>query len=645
MYRNRFDGVSKCLEVSNLEDFENLNSNLLFVFEKITSDKDLAENFSKFKTGDELYNFCLKIKDGYSREEWEEFIEILYILICDEKNVKITLSDDLNQVSGGNTLDNIKKKFLAGTLAALSLMSATGTINPKVLAAESGVSSTSYSRSKNMKRLKRIALGLGTAIVTAAIGAYLYKKFEPTIKVKLRSYGLGNGNDNNKNSQDEGKSGSTQQVTPGNESSQSAAGTPVAESGTSETQSTKKLKKDLSSSKGSSKSGGTQQVTPGNESSQSAAGTPVAESGTSETQSTKKLKKDLSSSKGSSKSGGTQQVTPGNESSQSAAGTPVAESGTSETQAADKTDSAKPDSQHKEQVSKVPLSLLYKNGRPNGLFNLGNSCYLNALMQLLVRGDLFNGLSKAKANGAKLSPQANACLTIKEAITGTRKVSRSELDNAARTLGYRSSQEDVGEVAPLIIGPVFEEAGVSYRVISNPVQLIDSDGQGVTMDDILKRGGDGDRAKKIAAVRKLKPEYENLSDEDAANRFSELPLSKDWECGSELQVTPVNGYFVVNANRTAKDGGKNNIRVNTDLPGYEFCAAIVHRGKSIEGGHYAVFVKDENGDGWNLCNDMDVRRVSFEQVKNGVCYRFQRPIPGVERDGVMYLYRELEEKA
>ena len=57
MYRNRFDGVSKYLEVSNLEDFENLNSNLLFVFEKITSDKDLAENFSKCKTGDELYNF------------------------------------------------------------------------------------------------------------------------------------------------------------------------------------------------------------------------------------------------------------------------------------------------------------------------------------------------------------------------------------------------------------------------------------------------------------------------------------------------------------------------------------------------------------------------------------------------------------
>ena len=64
MYRNRFDGVSKCLEVSNLEDFENLNSNLLFVFEKITNDKDLAEDFSKCKTGDELYNFCLKMKDG-----------------------------------------------------------------------------------------------------------------------------------------------------------------------------------------------------------------------------------------------------------------------------------------------------------------------------------------------------------------------------------------------------------------------------------------------------------------------------------------------------------------------------------------------------------------------------------------------------
>lgn len=160
-----------------LEILEKLNPNLLLVFEKITSDKNLSEDFSKCKTGDELYEFCLKIKDGYSREEWEEFIKILYLLTCKEKNIKMLLNDDLSQVGGGTMFNNVKKKLLSGTLAVLSIMPAASTFTPKALAAEPAVSSSvSSSNSRNLQRLKRIILGVGATVVVTAIGVYLYKK-------------------------------------------------------------------------------------------------------------------------------------------------------------------------------------------------------------------------------------------------------------------------------------------------------------------------------------------------------------------------------------------------------------------------------------------------------------------------------------
>lgn len=627
MYRNRFDGVSKCLEVSNLEDFENLNSNLLFVFEKITSDKDLAENFSKCKTGDELYNFCLKIKDGYSREEWEEFIEILYILTCDEKNVKVALSNDLDQISGGIMSDKMKKKFLAGTLAVLSFMPATSTFNPEVSAAESGVLSTSTSKvsavrskissifssnSKNVKRLKKIILGVEIAVVTVAIGVYLYKKMGPTIKSKFGQYDLKNGD--GKGSQDDGETGGDQEAVLESELDQSTAGAPGVQNGASAAKSAKKLKEDVSDSQGSSKSSGTQQV--------------VLES----------------------------------ESGQNTAEAPAAQLEVSATQTVGETDDVQPNPPSEDQVptaAKAPLasSLPDENAPPNGLPNFGHSCYLNALTQLLVRADLFNELSKAKANGAKLSPQANACLTIKEAITGTREVSRSELYKAACDLGYRDGgrQEDIGEIIMTRINSVFEEAGMQ-PVISNPVNLPNLSGRYFTMKDILEHGGGVDVTKQRDEVRKL---YGNLSDKDAGKMIEQLPLLINWKCSSRLNINPLNGYFAVSINRITDtkvpivanvDGlqssvgevsipGKSYIPVDYDLPGYECLGVAVHIGDTINSGHYAAYIK--KGSNWYLCDDRNVKPVSYNQVQNGVYCDDGRFIPGANQSGVLCIYRQL----
>ena len=274
----------------------------------------------------------------------------------------MALSNDLDQISGGIMSDKMKKKFLAGTLAVLSLMPATSTFNPEVLAAESGVLSTSTSKvsavrskissifssnSKNVKRLKKIILGVEIAVVTVAIGVYLYKKMGPTIKSKFGQYDLKNGD--GKGSQDDGETGGDQEA--------------VLES----------------------------------ESSQNTAGAPGVQNGASAAKPAKKLKEDVSDSQDASKSDGTKHMTPGSGSGQSTAEAPAVQPKVSATQTVGETDDVQPNSPSEDQVptaAKAPLasSLPDENAPPNGLPNFGHSCYLNALTQLFARAGFFDGL-------------------------------------------------------------------------------------------------------------------------------------------------------------------------------------------------------------------------------------------------------------
>ena len=592
-----------------------------------------------------------------------------------KKNVKVALSNDLDQISGGIMSDKMKKKFLAGTLAVLSFMPATSTFNPEVSAAESGVLSTSTSKvsavrskissifssnSKNVKRLKKIILGVEIAVVTVAIGVYLYKKMGPTIKSKFGQYDLKNGD--GKGSQDDGETGGDQEAVLESELDQSTAGAPGVQNGASAAKPAKKLKEDVSDSQDASKSDGTKHMTPGSGSDQSTVGASAAQPEVSAIQSGEKLKKDVSSSKDIDKSGGTKHMTPGSGSDQSTAEAPAAQLEVSATQTVGETDDVQPNPPSEDRVptaAKAPLasSLPDENAPPNGLPNFGHSCYLNALTQLLVRADLFNELSKAKANGAKLSPQANACLTIKEAITGTREVSRSELYKAACDLGYRDGgrQEDIGEIIMTRINSVFEEAGMQ-PVISNPVNLPNLSGRYFTMKDILEHGGGVDVTKQRDEVRKL---YGNLSDKDAGKMIEQLPLLINWKCSSRLNINPLNGYFAVSINRITDtkvpivanvDGlqssvgevsipGKSYIPVDYDLPGYECLGVAVHIGDTINSGHYVAYIK--RGSNWYLCDDRNVKPVSYNQVQNGVYCDDGRFIPGANQSGVLCIYRQL----
>lgn len=164
----------------NAEEF---NDNLFFVFEKLLMDKEIAEEFAKCKTEDELYNFCLEIKGGYTKEEWKKFAEIVYGLTIDKENDKILLDNDLEKIGGGNMANNIGKKALSGTLAALTAatMLQIGSVNA-LAASSSSKPSTSVSQKSSSSKWRRIIkgvlIGAGVAAVAAALGYGVYRFVE-----------------------------------------------------------------------------------------------------------------------------------------------------------------------------------------------------------------------------------------------------------------------------------------------------------------------------------------------------------------------------------------------------------------------------------------------------------------------------------
>lgn len=182
MYRDRLDRliISGGVFMNNVEEF---NDNLFFVFEKLLMDKELAEKFAECKTEDELYNFCLKIKGGYTKEEWEKFAEIIYKLTINKENDKILLDNDLEEIGGGSMTNNIGKKALSGTLAALTAATVlqVGSVGASA-ASSSPKPKTSVSQRSSSPRWKKIIrgvlIGAGVAAVAAALGYGVYRFIE-----------------------------------------------------------------------------------------------------------------------------------------------------------------------------------------------------------------------------------------------------------------------------------------------------------------------------------------------------------------------------------------------------------------------------------------------------------------------------------
>lgn len=98
-----------------------MNNNIEKLIDKILNNYNCCKKLAELSSMEEVYNYCLSIQDGYTIEEFEEFLENINIdehKIFEDKDGDI----DLKNVSGGVSSDKYVK-VLAYSLALLTMAS------------------------------------------------------------------------------------------------------------------------------------------------------------------------------------------------------------------------------------------------------------------------------------------------------------------------------------------------------------------------------------------------------------------------------------------------------------------------------------------------------------------------------------------
>ena len=102
------------------------NKNINILLEKVLSNEEMCQKFAEMDSLEDIYDFCVSIQDGYSKEEFAEYFDELLSMLPEEYYAKVSsatkLSDDeIENVAGGTKGD--VKRFIAASLAALTTMS------------------------------------------------------------------------------------------------------------------------------------------------------------------------------------------------------------------------------------------------------------------------------------------------------------------------------------------------------------------------------------------------------------------------------------------------------------------------------------------------------------------------------------------
>lgn len=180
------------------------NENLSILIQKLFLDKELAEKFSKCKTLDEFYDFCIGIQKGYTKEELKDTLDMLGSV--DWKNLKEESGDlgddDLAAVAGG-AKTGLPTKMTAGILSLLSLCSVsfsngssahaaddkTQTQSQTQIQTQTQTSNTTNSILQKLKNpkvsrtLKLLAVAAGAALVIGTTIYFVRRALNPNIGI------------------------------------------------------------------------------------------------------------------------------------------------------------------------------------------------------------------------------------------------------------------------------------------------------------------------------------------------------------------------------------------------------------------------------------------------------------------------------
>ncbi len=85
-----------------------INSNLIKLAEKIKNNSEYAKNMQNLKSSQELYDYCSKIVDGYTKKEFDNFIKGVVTV---NKATESLSDNELKLISGGGAKDWLKNQL------------------------------------------------------------------------------------------------------------------------------------------------------------------------------------------------------------------------------------------------------------------------------------------------------------------------------------------------------------------------------------------------------------------------------------------------------------------------------------------------------------------------------------------------------
>lgn len=615
--------------------------NLVFVFEKLLSDEKLAEGFSKCKSGDEMYNFCLNIKDGYTRNEWENFIRVIYSLILNKDCDKIKLKGNLDKVCGGTMNNSISKKFLSCSLALLGVLPSPGLGSVKANAETYSKVHENASKKDKDSILPLIFKGAMVGTVGGAIGAYIYDRMfnnsDSSSPVEIT--GLGSMNS------------AIQQLYSLNNFRESVMND---NSGDPRVNAVKYLfsiingreREDINKVREVAavlgyKDG--QEVQ--DEFIQNL--NLILKKYNIEYDLLKLFSRPVDSPEkpiqGVSNSSKDMNLPPKEKISEKKPSEkkPYGKKSSSSDKNIDnkKSDKLTKKENHKSKKSSstVPKEVKLDKKTPSGclgITNPGNMCYMNAAIQQLYNLDHFRELVMNDNSG---DHKVNSIKYLFSIISGREPEDADKVLEAAVTLGYKGKQEDYHEFIQSLSN-IFEKYGMGL-CLSSPFSF-NADLSGVSLQDILDHGNNMNLQLAREFVRKKLNKGPEFSDEDISRDFDKLTEKENFECGDPLNVNPIEGQFGITINRTYCDlktmsNIKSNLPINVsdvvtkDGKNYALTGVVVHRGKFCNSGHYVSYKKSKDGK-WYIYDDSRVSSVSDQQVKKES-----------STDGVLFIFTDV----
>ncbi|KAJ3696142.1 hypothetical protein LUZ60_001519 [Juncus effusus] len=325
--------------------------------------------------------------------------------------------------------------------------------------------------------------------------------------------------------------------------------------------------------------------------------------------------------------------------------------------------------------------LLRRAGPPRGLKNLGNTCYLNSVLQCLAHTPPFaqfclasHHSSLCKAVFTNREKECAFCImerqiarllsspqngTIIPAVESPTKVLKC-LSLFAEHFKW-GRQEDAHEFLRYVIDTCHVSSVKLAKARSSPSAphngLVEKNGVGTVMRDIfggavlsqvkcMSCKGESNKTDEImdlsldlcqsgsvkdALARFFKPEVLDGSNKYSCERCKKLSVAR-----KQMFVSRAPNVLVIQLKRfEGLIGGKINRHIEFEeellLSNYMFdgtkdsrseyslFGSIVHSGYSAESGHYYAYIKDACGN-WYCCNDTQVSRSSLQEVLSEKVY-------------------------